>query len=246
MNSSGCGPNSPKSKLGSDDADDDVRFAAELDRLARGSARSALKRRTHSAWLIRTTCAWSGPVFRGGERTALDDRRAEEPEVLGRHLLGAQLLRQPGAGEVDDVGPVRRDVLRRRRPARRQWVNLAGERAEKAALGRGRLEDDHAIRVRDTPTGLSSTALTMEKMAVLAPMPSASAPTAARVKPGLLRKARMACLASASRSAKDTSSECGGRHAPPWNFRREPVSNSSWIRETVYCGGCRHARIPQA
>ena len=51
--------------------------------------------------------------------------------------------------------------------------------------------------------GLSSTALTMEKIAVLAPMPSARAPTAARVNPGLLRNARMACLASATTSAKD-------------------------------------------
>ena len=105
---------------------------------------------------------------------------------------------------------------------RRQWVNLAGDAPEKLPWG----EVVWKMTIRSGSgyaTGLSSTALTMEKMAVLAPMPSASAPTAARVKPGLLRNARMACLASVSRSAKDIF-EVSGRDR---NFRRETVSNSS-------------------
>ena len=163
---------------------------------------SPLKRRTQSAWLISDDVRLVRPIFVGGERAALDDRHAEQPEVLGRDLLGAELLGQPGAGEVDDVGPVSRDVLDDvglPAPVRELGRRGAGE----TALGRDRLEDDQAVRLWDTATGFSSTALTMEKMAVFAPMPRASAPTAARVKPGLLRNARMACLASVSRSAKD-------------------------------------------
>ena len=48
-------------------------------------------------------------------------------------------------------------------------------------------------------SGFSRTTLITEKMAVLAPIPSASAAMAMAVKPGLLRKTRKACRRSASR-----------------------------------------------
>src|SRR4051812_49141749 len=47
-----------------------------------------------------------------------------------------------------------------------------------------------------TAIGFSSTALTTEKIAVLAPMPSVSAATAARVKAGLCANMRSDCLRS--------------------------------------------------
>ena len=48
----------------------------------------------------------------------------------------------------------------------------------------------------DTGNGFSSTVLTIEKIAVVAPIPSASAATAVMVNPGLLRNIRIECLAS--------------------------------------------------
>src|SRR4051812_15032016 len=47
-----------------------------------------------------------------------------------------------------------------------------------------------------TPTGFSSTAFTTEKIAVLAPMPSVSAATAASVNAGLCANMRSDCLRS--------------------------------------------------
>ena len=47
-----------------------------------------------------------------------------------------------------------------------------------------------------TATGFSSTALTTEKIAVLVPMPSVSAATAASVKAGLCANIRSACFKS--------------------------------------------------
>ena len=47
-----------------------------------------------------------------------------------------------------------------------------------------------------TATGFSSTALTTEKIAVLAPMPSVRAATAARVKAGLCANMRKECFRS--------------------------------------------------
>src|SRR4249919_1537033 len=47
-----------------------------------------------------------------------------------------------------------------------------------------------------TATGLSSTAFTTEKIAVLAPMPSVRAATAARVNAGLCANMRRECLKS--------------------------------------------------
>ncbi len=73
----------------------------------------------------------------------------------------------------------------------RQWLNLAGEPAEKAPSG----EVVWKTTMRSGSgygNGFSSTAFTMEKIAVLAPMPSARAATAASVKPGLFRKERTA------------------------------------------------------
>ncbi len=130
---------------GSDDADDDVRFATELDGLAQnllvGIEATHPQRVTHQRdmRLVR-------PIFGRGERPSHHDGHTEELEVLCRHLFGSQLFRQPGASEIDDVGSVGGDVL--------DDVGLAApvselgrRRAGEAALGRGRLEDDHAIRV---------------------------------------------------------------------------------------------------
>ena len=48
----------------------------------------------------------------------------------------------------------------------------------------------------NTGRGFSNTVLTMEKIAVVAPIPRARASTAVMVNPGLLRNMRMECLAS--------------------------------------------------
>ena len=49
-------------------------------------------------------------------------------------------------------------------------------------------------------SGLSSTLFTTEKMAVLAPMPSVNAASAAAVKPGVCRNIRSECLRSRKKS----------------------------------------------
>src|ERR1700691_758709 len=59
-------------------------------------------------------------------------------------------------------------------------------------------------------SGFSRTTLITEEMAVLAPMPRASAATAMAVKPGLLRNTRKACRRSASRFSMP-----GLRHTQP-------------------------------
>ncbi len=67
------------------------------------------------------------------------------------------------------------------------------------------------------PSGSSSTAFTTEKIAVLAPIPSASAATAARVKPGLRRSARSAwrrSLPKPSSTSASSSSTFGGSGVP--------------------------------
>jgi hypothetical protein len=56
--------------------------------------------------------------------------------------------------------------------------------------------------------------LTTEKIAVFAPIPMASAASAARVKPGLLRSIRRECRASLKRSVMDILQP----PAAPWVF----------------------------
>ena len=52
-----------------------------------------------------------------------------------------------------------------------------------------------------TRSGFSSTVLTIEKIAVFAPIPSASPATAVMVKPGLLRNMRIECFTSAEKAS---------------------------------------------
>src|SRR5580658_424651 len=78
---------------------------------------------------------------------------------------------------------------------RRQVLYLGTEAAEKPPWG------VEVIRVTmrsgwGNARGLSSTVLTTEKMAVFAPIPSASADIAVAVKPGLWRSRRKACFTS--------------------------------------------------
>ena len=74
-------------------------------------------------------------------------------------------------------------------------MNFAGERPAVDALRRRRLNITRRSG-SGNGTGFSSTALTTEKMAVLAPMPSASAATAAAVKPRLCPNIRSECRRS--------------------------------------------------
>src|SRR3954471_11135392 len=68
-----------------------------------------------------------------------------------------------------------------------------------------------------TAIGLSSTALTTEKIAVLAPMPSVSAATAARVKAGLCANMRKECFKSFTNASMGRLSvrQLGQRQAGP-------------------------------
>ena len=71
------------------------------------------------------------------------------------------------------------------------------EAAGPAALRGAVHQDDDAVG-SGNGSGFSSTVLTTEKMAVLAPIPRASAEMAVAVKPGLWRNMRKACLTSAA------------------------------------------------
>src|SRR5687768_8586283 len=81
----------------------------------------------------------------------------------------------------------------------RQWASLAGDApADEPPSGWTFMN----ITIRSASgkgSGLKSTAFTTEKMAVLAPMPKASAATAVMVKLGLCRNMRSACLRSLRR-----------------------------------------------
>src|SRR5580693_2196558 len=80
---------------------------------------------------------------------------------------------------------------------RRQMLYLGTDAAAKVPCG------ELFMRTTMRPgsgnaSGLSSTVLITEKIAVLAPIPSANAITAVAVKPGLFRSIRKACLRSAA------------------------------------------------
>ena len=79
----------------------------------------------------------------------------------------------------------------------RQCWNFAGEAPEPPAGFCGEVFRKITSRsASGNDTGRSSTALTTEKMAVLAPIPSVSAATAASVNAGLCRTIRSDCLRS--------------------------------------------------
>ena len=127
------------------------------------------------------------------------DRRAEEPEEIGADLAGAQLLGHVAAGVVDDAAAKGRDVLHDV-ALPRQCVNFAGEAAGPEPCGEVFM--NNTMRSGSgTATGFSSTALTTEKIAVFAPMPSVSAATAASVNAGALIRVRMVYRRSLSSSS---------------------------------------------
>ena len=78
-----------------------------------------------------------------------------------------------------------------------QKANFAGD--PPGFLPCGETTWSHTIRSGSgNGAGVKNTVLTIEKMAVVAPMPSARAPTAASVKPGLRRSERTAYVRSCS------------------------------------------------
>ena len=103
------------------------------------------KRRIQRAWLSSVTCVAAGQVLVRVERAAALDRRAEELEVVGRHLVGVQLLGHAAAGEVHDVGAVGRDVLDDAGLVAPE-LELRGRAGAEGALRRGLLEHDQPIR----------------------------------------------------------------------------------------------------
>ena len=94
------------------------------------------KRRAQKPWLSTTTLSPSGQVFLGAEGAAAQDRRAEQPEEVGRHLPRAKLLGKRAAGEVHDAGVERRDVPKDLRLLA-LVLELGGRAAAVDALRRG-------------------------------------------------------------------------------------------------------------
>jgi hypothetical protein len=97
-------------ELRPDDPDHDMRITTELERLADD-------RRVAAEPPYPETMAQHGDlrpvrqVLLGGERSSLEHLRAEEAEVVGADLAGAQLLGKRAAGVVDDIGAKRGCVL---------------------------------------------------------------------------------------------------------------------------------------
>ena len=134
------------------------------------------------------------------ESAAQHHRRAEHAEVALRHV-----------NAVDQLRPVSRDVESRSREIVRRHIledrslplpllELRNRRARR----RSPADDVSRIcTIRSAsgyPSGFSSTAFTTVKIAVFAPMPRASADTAAIVNPGLLMNRCSACFTSFQRS----------------------------------------------
>src|SRR5580765_8978497 len=91
----------------------------------------------------------------------------------------------------------------------RHFANLAGEAAGPEPCGEVFMKNTRRSG-SGNGTGLSSTASTTEKIAMLTPMPSANADTAASEKLGLRHSVRSASLISAIRVSTD----------PPGRMRR--------------------------
>ena len=85
----------------------------------------------------------------------------------------------------------------------RQWLNLAGDPAAKPLPLALVCRKTTSRSASGNGSVFSSTALTTEKIAVLAPIPRASAATAASVNPGLRRNRRSECRVSLARSANE-------------------------------------------
>ena len=86
----------------------------------------------------------------------------------------------------------------------RQCWNFAGDAAGVEPSGYAVM--NATIRsLSGNGSGLSTTALTTEKIAVLAPIPSVSAATAAAVKPRFCQNIRRACFTSARKASTNRS-----------------------------------------
>src|SRR3954469_4094997 len=100
---------------------------------------------------------------------------------------------------------------------RQNW-NLAGDPAEKPLPSPWTCWNTISRSASGNGSVFSSTALTTEKIAVLAPIPRASAATAASVNPGLRRNRRSECRVSLARAANENTGvlrQQGGRWDRP-------------------------------
>ena len=115
-------------------ADDEVRLAAERDRLADGLA-IAVEPTLPELPAEHDDALAPGQVFVDAERPAGLEWRAEEPEELGADVARSELLRHVAAGEIDDAGVERSGLLDHLVWAR-QCMNFAGDAAAPALAPR--------------------------------------------------------------------------------------------------------------
>ena len=145
------------------------------------------KRRCHSPWLSTTTlawpCTWSSAV--AGARAGAPPERLENPSVtkVDPQALGLAVTQQVHPRAALGVGRPRPPPA-----TARAGAPVLDVRHGEVALGRlrRRLPQPHQpLRERGRAASRSSTPRTTPKMAVLAPIPSASVSTATSVKPGV-------------------------------------------------------------
>jgi hypothetical protein len=124
---------------------------------------------------------------------------AAEAKEIGTGARGLKLLRRAFSGQVCHVEGARGDVLESRGLLTPEIV-FVGSGAAAASL----LED---VLKKDDPFGIAKrqrfqqNGFTTKKIAVLAPMPSASVAITTRVKPGVWRNMRRECLRSLRKAA---------------------------------------------
>ena len=133
--------------------------------------------------------------IRSGQKTVTQTRRHAQQRYQIRSCYHARdFLRRPGVGERQAVSAIRRELFK--------GMILRRDIEKVARDSMSRIHDSIPVRrrraVRDArrPSGRSSTAFTTEKIAVLAPIPSASVSTATIVNPGDFRNIRSAYFKS--------------------------------------------------
>ncbi len=152
------------------------------------------KRRCHSPWLMMTTRA--APCFSSSGMKARPSIGCapQQREEVGRDARAVDPLRLVAARQVDGPRVERRHLLKGLTllPVVGEVAVRAGDAVVAEFACDGCLS--HTITSRSASSkaaGCSSTALTTLKMAVFAPMPSASVTTATTETPGLFRSIRI-------------------------------------------------------
>jgi len=138
-------------------------------------------------------------VLLRAEGPSLHDPRAKQAEIVCADLTGSKLFGELTSRVVHDIGAKRRGVLHHSRLL--PPVCELGWRCRRAGACGEVFMEQHDRAESGKGTGLRRTALTTEKIAVLAPNAKASAATAAAVNARFFANIRNACFRSCRKSS---------------------------------------------